>query len=68
MMLSLGQFYRVVEMLYGMRHFDQAALFVESCFEFGLLKLTEETSILCSDIKSYIYIYIYIFIYIYIYI
>ncbi|XP_064605109.1 WD repeat-containing protein 11-like [Liolophura sinensis] len=43
-MLSLGQFLKVVEMLYGMRHFDRAVCFLEACMEFGLLEKTEETS------------------------
>ncbi len=49
-MLSLGQFVKVVEMLYSMRHFDQAALFVEACQEFNLLPKNDDTSILtqCS--------------------
>ena len=47
-MLSLGQFVRVIEMLYHMRHFDRAALFIEACQEFDLLENTEETCILCS--------------------
>ena len=33
-------------MLYSVRHFDRAALFVEACQEFGLLDSSEETSIL----------------------
>ncbi len=47
-MLSLGQFVKVIEMLYSMRHFDQAALFVEACQEFKLLPTNDETSILLS--------------------
>ncbi|XP_074640587.1 WD repeat-containing protein 11-like isoform X2 [Tubulanus polymorphus] len=43
-LLSLGQFYKVLEMLYGMRYFDRAALFVEACFEFGLMEKTEKTT------------------------
>ncbi len=48
-MLSLGQFVKVIEMLYSMRHFDQAALFVEACQEFKLLPTNDETSILLSN-------------------
>ncbi len=47
-MLSLGQFVKVTEMLYSMRHFDQAALFVQACQEFNLLPKTNETSILSN--------------------
>ncbi|XP_064630114.1 WD repeat-containing protein 11-like isoform X2 [Lineus longissimus] len=43
-LLSLGQFYKIVEMLYGMRHFDRATLFVEACMEFGLLEKNETTT------------------------
>ena len=46
LMLSLGQFVKVIEMLNGMRHFDRAALFIEACMEFELLDSSEETSIL----------------------
>ena len=53
-MLSLGQFVKVIEMLYSMRHFDQAALFVEACQEFNLLPKNEETSILV--VKRFLYL------------
>ncbi|CAG5129448.1 unnamed protein product [Candidula unifasciata] len=42
-LLSLGQFQKVLEVLYSMRNFDRAALFLEACLEFGLLKHTENT-------------------------
>ncbi|XP_076467443.1 WD repeat-containing protein 11-like [Babylonia areolata] len=42
-MLSLGHFNKVVEMLYSMRCFDRAALFIEACLQFGALANTEET-------------------------
>lgn len=42
-LLSLGQFHKVVEMLYSMRCFDRAACFIEACLEFGALTKTEET-------------------------
>lgn len=45
-MLSLGQFVRVAEILYGMRYFDRAARFIEACLEFGLLDKSEENGIL----------------------
>ncbi|GAB1607865.1 WD repeat-containing protein 11-like isoform X2 [Argonauta hians] len=40
-MLSLGQFLRVAEMLYGMRYFDRAARFIEACMEFGVIDKSE---------------------------
>lgn len=43
MLLSLGQFYKVLEVLYSMRNFDRAVLFLEACLEFGVLKNTENT-------------------------
>ena len=45
-LLSVGQFVRVVELLHQMRHFDRAALFVEACQQFQLLDSSSETSIL----------------------
>lgn len=42
-MMSLGQFYKVVEMLYGMRQFNRAACFIEAAMEFGLLEKSAET-------------------------
>lgn len=41
--LSLGQFTKVLEMLYGMRQFNRAACFAEACTQFGLLDSSEET-------------------------
>ncbi|KAK7498382.1 hypothetical protein BaRGS_00010336, partial [Batillaria attramentaria] len=43
-LLSLGQFHKVVEMLYSMRCFDRAACFIEACLEFEALAKTEETA------------------------
>uniref|UniRef100_A0A8D3DQA9 WD repeat-containing protein 11 n=1 Tax=Scophthalmus maximus TaxID=52904 RepID=A0A8D3DQA9_SCOMX len=34
-LLSLGCFYKVGEMLHSMRHFDRAALFIEACLKYG---------------------------------
>ncbi|GFR86903.1 WD repeat-containing protein 11 [Elysia marginata] len=45
-LLSLGQFYKVLEMLYSMRNFDRAVLFLEACLEFGLLQEMENTRLL----------------------
>jgi len=36
-LLSLGRFIGVVDLLLGVRHFTRAALFVDACREFGLL-------------------------------
>lgn len=49
-MLSLGQFVRVAEILYGMRYFDRAARFIEACLEFGLLDKSEENAPLIEAI------------------
>ncbi|XP_078587664.1 WD repeat-containing protein 11-like isoform X3 [Branchiostoma floridae x Branchiostoma japonicum] len=49
-LLSLGHFLKVLELLYSMRHFDRAALFAEACLEFGVLILNEETSSLIEAI------------------
>uniref|UniRef100_A0A2C9KHQ4 Uncharacterized protein n=1 Tax=Biomphalaria glabrata TaxID=6526 RepID=A0A2C9KHQ4_BIOGL len=49
-LLSLGQFYKVLELLYSMRNFDTAALFLESCEQFGLLKNVEQTKSLFEAI------------------
>ena len=37
LLLSMGMFDRVVEMLYNMRYFDIAALFVDCCQQWGIL-------------------------------
>ena len=49
-MLSLGQFYKVIEMLYGMRQFNRAACFIESAMEFGVLEKTAETGSLIESV------------------
>ncbi|ESP00415.1 hypothetical protein LOTGIDRAFT_140712, partial [Lottia gigantea] len=49
-LLSLGQFYKVIEMLYGMRCFDRAVCFIESCQQFNLLNKTEETGSLLEAV------------------
>ncbi|CAG2205705.1 WDR11 [Mytilus edulis] len=41
--LSLGQFSKVLEMLYGMRQFNRAACFAEACTQFGLLDKSDDT-------------------------
>lgn len=41
-MLSLGQFTKVLEMLYGARQFNRAACFADACSEFGLLESNKD--------------------------
>ncbi|GFO31567.1 WD repeat-containing protein 11 [Plakobranchus ocellatus] len=50
-LLSLGQFYKVLEMLYSMRNFDRAVLFLEACLEFDLLQETEHTKLLFQAVN-----------------
>uniref|UniRef100_A0A8C6ULD0 WD repeat domain 11 n=1 Tax=Neogobius melanostomus TaxID=47308 RepID=A0A8C6ULD0_9GOBI len=40
-LLSLGCFYKVGEMLHSMRQFDRAALFIEACLKYGVMELIE---------------------------
>ncbi|XP_059139612.1 WD repeat-containing protein 11-like [Physella acuta] len=49
-LLSLGQFYKVLENLYSMRNFDRAVLFLEACQEFSLLRQSEQTQSLIEAI------------------
>lgn len=41
-LLSLGKFYKALDMLYSMRYFDRAGLFAEACQEFGFLSPEDE--------------------------
>lgn len=41
-LLSLGKFYKALDMLYSMRYFDRAGLFAEACQEYGFLSPKEE--------------------------
>ncbi|KAM9133288.1 WD repeat-containing protein 11 isoform 1-T1 [Pangshura tecta] len=43
-LLSLGCFTRVAEMLHSMRYFDRAALFVEVCLKYGTIEVNEDTN------------------------
>ncbi|XP_038613665.1 WD repeat-containing protein 11 isoform X2 [Tachyglossus aculeatus] len=43
-LLSLGCFLRVAEMLHSMRYFDRAALFVEACLKYGTIEENEDTN------------------------
>ncbi|KAL7990561.1 hypothetical protein Chor_013991 [Crotalus horridus] len=45
-LLSLGCFMRVAEMLHSMRHFDRAALFLEACLKYGTIEVNEDANIL----------------------
>uniref|UniRef100_A0A6I8Q846 WD repeat-containing protein 11 n=1 Tax=Xenopus tropicalis TaxID=8364 RepID=A0A6I8Q846_XENTR len=47
-LLSLGSFRKVIEMLHTMRCFDRAALFSDACLQCGALEDNEETNILCE--------------------
>ncbi|XP_053163525.1 WD repeat-containing protein 11 isoform X2 [Hemicordylus capensis] len=41
-LLSLGCFLRVAEMLHSMRYFDRAALFIEACLKYGTIEVNED--------------------------
>lgn len=41
-LLSLGKFYKALDMLYSMRYFDRAGLFAEACQEYGFLSPSDE--------------------------
>uniref|UniRef100_A0A3P8WMM1 WD repeat-containing protein 11 n=1 Tax=Cynoglossus semilaevis TaxID=244447 RepID=A0A3P8WMM1_CYNSE len=43
-LLSLGCFYRVGEMLHSMRQFDRAALFVEACLKYGVMEANDSSN------------------------
>ncbi|KAJ8248191.1 hypothetical protein GJAV_G00239350, partial [Gymnothorax javanicus] len=45
-LLSLGCFQRVGEMLHSMRYFDRAALFIEACLKYGVMEANDSTNIL----------------------
>ncbi|KAM8924117.1 WD repeat-containing protein 11 [Pelodytes ibericus] len=49
-LLSLGCFRRVIEMLHSMRCFDRAALFLEACLRCSAVEASEETSKLISSV------------------
>ncbi|XP_062608661.1 WD repeat-containing protein 11-like isoform X2 [Saccostrea cucullata] len=49
-MLSLGQFSKVLEMLYGMRQFNRAACFTAALEEFGLLDQSKDNVLLVEAI------------------
>ncbi|XP_061693109.1 WD repeat-containing protein 11 isoform X2 [Syngnathoides biaculeatus] len=43
-LLSLGSFYKVGEMLHSMRHFDCAALFIEACLKYGVMEANDSSN------------------------
>ncbi|KAK3553820.1 hypothetical protein QTP70_012214 [Hemibagrus guttatus] len=45
-LLSLGCFQKVGEMLHSMRYFDRAALFIEACLKYGMMEANDTTNIL----------------------
>ncbi|KAL4232352.1 WD repeat-containing protein 11 [Mactra antiquata] len=49
-LISLGYFIKVIEMLYGMRQFNRAACFIEAAQEFDLLEETEENNSLIEAV------------------
>uniref|UniRef100_A0A3P8UH49 WD repeat-containing protein 11 n=1 Tax=Amphiprion percula TaxID=161767 RepID=A0A3P8UH49_AMPPE len=48
-LLSLGCFCKVGEMLHSMRHFDRAALFIEACLKYGVMEANDSSNILLED-------------------
>ncbi|XP_046884968.1 WD repeat-containing protein 11 [Hypomesus transpacificus] len=43
-LLSLGCFHKVGEMLHSMRYFDRAALFIEACLKYGVMEANDSTN------------------------
>lgn len=43
-LLSLGCFYKVGEMLHSMRQFDRAALFIEACLKYGVMEANDSSN------------------------
>ncbi|XP_048864245.1 WD repeat-containing protein 11 [Brienomyrus brachyistius] len=43
-LLSLGCFHKVGEMLHSMRYFDRAALFIEACLKYGVMEANDVTN------------------------
>uniref|UniRef100_A0A8C1YB50 WD repeat domain 11 n=1 Tax=Cyprinus carpio TaxID=7962 RepID=A0A8C1YB50_CYPCA len=41
-LLSLGCFHKVGEMLHSMRYFDRTALFIEACLKYGVMKTNDD--------------------------
>ncbi|XP_054019507.1 WD repeat-containing protein 11 [Dryobates pubescens] len=51
-LLSLGCFTKVAEMLHSMRYFDRAALFVEACLKYGAFEVNDDTNKLIHAIYA----------------
>ncbi|XP_041124684.1 WD repeat-containing protein 11 isoform X2 [Polyodon spathula] len=49
-LLSLGCFLKVVEILHSMRYFDRTALFVEVCLKHGVIEVNDNTNKLISSV------------------
>jgi hypothetical protein len=49
-LISMGQYYKALELLYSMRFFDLAAVFAESCLEYGLIRRNKDTSSLIEAV------------------
>uniref|UniRef100_A0A8C1VI76 WD repeat domain 11 n=1 Tax=Cyprinus carpio TaxID=7962 RepID=A0A8C1VI76_CYPCA len=43
-LLSLGCFHKVGEMLHSMRYFDRTALFIEACLKYGVMKTNDDVN------------------------
>uniref|UniRef100_A0A7N8X655 WD repeat-containing protein 11 n=1 Tax=Mastacembelus armatus TaxID=205130 RepID=A0A7N8X655_9TELE len=52
-LLSLGCFHKVGEMLHSMRQFDRAALFIEACLKYGVMEANDSSNILSEDVLLY---------------
>uniref|UniRef100_A0A3Q3W4A3 WD repeat-containing protein 11 n=1 Tax=Mola mola TaxID=94237 RepID=A0A3Q3W4A3_MOLML len=49
-LLSLGCFYKVGEMLHSMRQFDRTALFLEACLKYGVMEANDSSNILFENV------------------
>lgn len=49
-LLSLGHFQKVLEMLLSLHYYDRAALFAEACLEFGVLPKTDDVKSLLEKV------------------
>lgn len=43
-LLSLGCFYKVGEILHSMRYFDRAALFIDACLKYGVMEVNDDVN------------------------
>ncbi|XP_059803789.1 WD repeat-containing protein 11 isoform X2 [Hypanus sabinus] len=51
-LLSLGCFSKVAEMLHSMRYFDRAAIFLEACLKYEVLEMNENTEKFCNAVYA----------------